>query len=246
MYSQFEGEESQRTGKMHFLKGIAIGFGAGLFFATVATMIVLPDTSAAEPSSLMAVPFSATARGSSARLRGDNPIVRSWNTRDGHGHARMGGTAVLEKPSPGGYSQPSYQQHTSAQAQVPAGQYSPEQLEFLRRAGKMPSQPVQMDDELKISMSPQGNRAVVCKGETSCIEIELGQNNDRKHYSPEQLEFLRRTGKLPTMNEPHLDFMRRKMQDQYQRPTMSWDSPTSEAAAGRRDGYRPYHKQRFT
>jgi hypothetical protein len=249
MYSQFEGEESQRTDKMHILKGIAIGFGAGLLFATVMTMVVLPDASAAEPSSLMAMPFSAAARASSSRFRGGNPVVvRSWNTRDGRGHPKIGGTAVLEKPSLGGFSQPSYQQPTSAQ--VPAGQYSPEQLEFLRRTGKMPSQPVQMDNGLKISLERQF--AVVCN-ELSCIKIDFIQDKDQngnsvssEQYSPEQLEFLRRVGKLPTMNEPQMDLMRRKMEDQYQRPTASSDSPTFEAAQGRRDGYsRPYKKQRF-
>merc|ERR1719174_1134688 len=107
-------------------------------------MVVLPDASAAEPSSLMAMPFSAAARGSSSRLRGGNPVVvRSWNTLDGRGHPRIGGTAVSD-PSLGRYSQPSYQQPTSTQ-----GQYSPEQLEFLHRAGEMPSH------GLKISTFPQ-------------------------------------------------------------------------------------------
>merc|ERR1712216_959960 len=154
--------------------------------------------------------------------------ARGWRfTHDGRGHPQIGNTGVADKPAAqDGYSQP-YQQPTSAQ--VPAGQYSPEQLEFLRRSGKMPAAPVQQPTSAQV---PQGQ------------------------YSPEQLDFLRRAGKLPNAqaqpanaqgqySESQLDFMRRKMEDQYQRPTTSWDSSTFEAAEGRRDGYRPYHNQRF-
>eukprot|EP00747_Dinoflagellata_sp_TGD_P129287 gnl/TRDRNA2_/TRDRNA2_174661_c0_seq1.p1 gnl/TRDRNA2_/TRDRNA2_174661_c0~~gnl/TRDRNA2_/TRDRNA2_174661_c0_seq1.p1 ORF type:complete len:266 (-),score=38.92 gnl/TRDRNA2_/TRDRNA2_174661_c0_seq1:589-1302(-) len=236
MYSQLPVCDDRHHGsKVHVCKSITLGFGAGLLLATVVTLAVpstVPATSAAEPSSLRTLPVSTASQSSISALRGGIPVIAQGRfvTHDGLGHPGIGGNTAVVQNAPS-LSQP-YQQPVSMQ--TPAGEYSPEQLEFMRRAGKMPSmeQPVQ---------------------QSASVQVSQGQ------YSPEQLEFLRRAGKLPNSEPQHqqpsstqgqysesqLEFMRRRMENQYQQPTTSWDSPKPEAAQGRRDGYTPYQKQRF-
>eukprot|EP00747_Dinoflagellata_sp_TGD_P044661 gnl/TRDRNA2_/TRDRNA2_143399_c0_seq1.p1 gnl/TRDRNA2_/TRDRNA2_143399_c0~~gnl/TRDRNA2_/TRDRNA2_143399_c0_seq1.p1 ORF type:complete len:233 (-),score=29.48 gnl/TRDRNA2_/TRDRNA2_143399_c0_seq1:272-970(-) len=232
MYSQLlvDGEDSRSGSKARLFKGMALGFGAGLLLGTVLSMVIVPGINTSEPSSLVAsTAFSTASQNSVNPLRGSSPVVaHGWRfTHDGKGHPGIGQT-VHGMVADAGYA-PSYQ--PSSSAPVPAGQFSPEQLEFMRRSGKLPSleQPVQ---------------------QAASAQVSDGQ------YSPEQLEFMRRAGKMPNSqpqptsaqgqySQTQLDFMRRKMEDQYSPPTTSWDSAADDSA-GRRDGYRAYHSQRFS
>jgi hypothetical protein len=140
MYSQFlsDGEDSHRASQKRFLKGLAVGFGAGLLVATIVTVAFLPstvpDSSAAEPSSLIAWPSvlrTAPSRGT---------VVYGWrhNKQDDNFAPKQGLPADSLYGQTQSY-QPQFQQPMRSQpAQVAPGEYSQEQLEFLRRTGKSP------------------------------------------------------------------------------------------------------------
>merc|ERR1719487_2841121 len=128
-------------------------------------------TGAAEPDSLMAWPGAIATRSSTA-LRG--PVVYGGSgIKDSRG---MKDSAFMPKQgNPGGsgssqqtYQPVQYQQPTSAQP-VP-GQFSEEQLAFLRRTGRAPAQP---------------------QSQPASAQPAAGQ------YSAEQLAFMQRAGKVP-------------------------------------------------